>query len=341
MKLAIHKSKGLYSERWIAYCEEKSIPYKLVNCHANNILEQLSDCSALLWHHHHGSPHDIIFAKQLLFALEHAGFPVFPDFNTNWHFDDKVGQKYLFEALDIKERIPTWVFYKKSEAMEWVHQVSFPKVFKLRGGAGSQNVKLIPSKHVAERFIRKAFGGGFKSYDAWGNLRERIRKFRLGKTTLKDVLKGFVRLVVPPPYASIKGRDRGYIYFQEFIPGNDSDTRVIVIDHKAFALKRYVRSNDFRASGSGIFKYEKSEFDERCVSLAFELSQKLKAQCVAYDFVFDLENKPRLIEINYGFLPSGYDACPGYWDEKLSWHEGKFNPYGWMVERMRVLIRNV
>jgi len=23
MKLAIHKSKGLYSERWIAYCEEK------------------------------------------------------------------------------------------------------------------------------------------------------------------------------------------------------------------------------------------------------------------------------------------------------------------------------
>lgn len=28
----------------------------------------------------------------------------------------------------------------------------------------------------------------------------------------------------------------------------------------------------------------------------------------------------------------GYDACPGYWDEDLTWHQGTFNPQGWMVE---------
>lgn len=335
MKLAIHKSRGLFSERWIDYCEKNGIPYKLVNCHADNIIEQLSDCSALLWHHHHGSPHDIVFAKQLLFALQHAGFPVFPDFNTGWHFDDKVGQKYLLEALEIEERIPTWVFYSKAEALTWAEKATFPKVFKLRGGAGSQNVKLVRSRKKAKALIRKAFGSGFQPYDAIGNLKERIRKFRLGKTTLKDVVKGIVRLVIPPPYAKVKGKERGYIYFQEFIPGNNSDTRVIVIDGKAFALKRFVRENDFRASGSGSFKYERAEFDERCVRLAFEITKKLTAQCVAYDFVFDQTNKPRLIEINYGFLPSGYDACPGYWDESLIWHEGKFNPYGWMVELMQ------
>jgi len=29
---------------------------------------------------------------------------------------------------------------------------------------------------------------------------------------------------------------------------------------------------------------------------------------------------------------SGYDDCTGYWDKDLTWHEGGFNPYGWMVE---------
>jgi glutathione synthase/RimK-type ligase-like ATP-grasp enzyme len=286
----------------------------------------------LLWHHHQGNPRDIVFARQLLFAFEHAGIRVFPDFKTGWHFDDKVGQKYLFEALSIDERIPTWIFYSKSEALSWARETTFPKVFKLRGGAGSQNVRLVESESEALKLIRRAFGTGFKAYDAWGSLKERYRKYRLGKTSLNDVIKGMVRLVLPPPYARIKGRDKGYIYFQEFIPNNSSDTRVIVIDDKAFALKRMVRDHDFRASGSGTFKYEKKEFDERCIRVAFAINNKLKTQCVAYDFVFDNENKPRVIEINYGFLPSGYDDCPGYWDPELAWHEGKFNPYGWMVE---------
>jgi hypothetical protein len=44
------------------------------------------------------------------------------------------------------------------------------------------------------------------------------------------------------------------------------------------------------------------------------------------------KKKPLLIEISYGFANSGYDDCPGYWDEQLKWHGGKFNPYGWMID---------
>lgn len=338
MKVAIHYSKGLFSERWIAYCERQQIPYKVVNCYNNDIVAQLQDCDALLWHHHQGNPKDIIFARQLLFALEHAGTRVFPDFNTGWHFDDKVAQKYLLEALGVNELVPVWVFYNKAEALAWADKTAFPKVFKLRGGAGSHNVKLVRTRAAAKQLISRAFGNGFKPYDAWGSLKERFRKYRLGKTDIKNVLRGVVRLVVPPPYAKIMGREGGYIYFQEFVPGNDSDTRIIVIDGKAFALKRFVRKNDFRASGSGNFKYEKEQFDERCVQLAFQITRRLRAQCVAYDFIFDKDNQPLLIEISYGFAPEGYDDCPGYWDEQMTWHDGKFNPYGWMVE---ALIRSV
>ena len=96
----------------------------------------MDDCDALMWHHFQTNPKAILFAKQLLFALEQSGKKVFPDFRTGWHFDDKLGQKYLLEAIDAP-LVPSYVFYDKKEALEWVQKTDFPKVFKLRGGAGS------------------------------------------------------------------------------------------------------------------------------------------------------------------------------------------------------------
>jgi predicted ATP-grasp superfamily ATP-dependent carboligase len=121
------------------------------------------------------------------------------------------------------------------------------------------------------------------------------------------------------------------VYFQKFIPGNDHDIRVIVIGDKAFAIKRMVRENDFRASGSGNVLYEKENFDNDTVRLSFEMAEKLQTQCVTFDFVYQ-ENKPFVVEISYAFLKEGYDPCTGYWDKNMDWHEGKFNPYGWMIE---------
>lgn len=88
----------------------------------------------------------------------------------------------------------------------------------------------------------------------------------------------------------------------------------------------------FRTPGSGESKYNREEFDERCIIIAFDVNSKLKAQCLAYDFVFDEKNEPLVIEISYGFSPEGYDDCPGYLAKDLNWFEGRFNPYGWMVE---------
>ena len=47
-----------------------------------------------------------------------------------------------------------------------------------------------------------------------------------------------------------------------------------------------------------------------------------------------------LVEISYGFSTEGYDSCAGYWDNDLNWHEGIFNPYGWMVEIVLKEIKN-
>lgn len=335
MKIAIHNnlSKVLFHYRWVDYCIENNIAYKLVDCYSSDIVKQLEGCTALLWHYHQSSPKDIVMAKPLLFALEQSGIKVFPNFNTAWHFDDKVGQKYLLEGLQTA-LVPTWVFYEEKTAKEWIGKTAFPKVFKLRGGAGSQNVQLIKNKEKANQLIKKAFGKGFPLYDKLGSLKERFRMWRLGKTNFYNVIKGIIRLFKSPLYVKVMGNEVNYLYFQEFIPNNDSDIRIIVIDGKAFGIKRMTRENDFRASGSGFILYDKELIDEQCVDMAFKCNKKLKAQCIAYDFVFDQNNNPLLIEVSYGFANAGYDDCPGYWDEDLVWHEGKFNPYGWMVDLM-------
>ena len=180
MKIGIHETKGFFSDRWIAYCEANGISYKLVDCYASDIIQQLSDCDALMWHFNHKSPKASKFAKQLLFSVQASGKKVFPDYNTAWHFDDKVGQKYLLEAIGAP-LAPAYVFYSKKEALEWAGKTSYPKVFKLRNGAGSDNVRLVKSEKEASRLINRAFGRGFKQYEAWSNLKERLQEVPLRK----------------------------------------------------------------------------------------------------------------------------------------------------------------
>jgi hypothetical protein len=328
--IALHyRADDTFFNRWLAYCNENKVDYKVVNCYGNDILSQLKGCDGLMWHYYQGNPKDIIMAKSLLFSLQHSGLKVFPDFRTAWHFDDKLAQKYLLEALEAPIA-KTWVFYDKTEALKWAESANFPKVFKLRGGSGSQNVFIIRTKRGARKIIIKAFKSGFKQYDAYRSLKERWRRFVLKKTNMKNVLVGIIRLIIPPPYSIIKGRERGYVYFQDYIAGNDCDIRVIVIGDKAFAIKRLVRKNDFRASGSGLVLYDKDLFNRETISLSFELAEKLDSQCVAFDYVYEQE-KVIVLEISYGFVPEVYDSCQGYWTKDLKWHEGPFNPYGWMV----------
>ncbi len=336
MKIAIHNSENNgFRDRWVSYCNENSIAYKMVNAYDSDIVSQLNDCHAFMWQHHQGNYKDVLFAKQLLYSLQLAGKKVFPDFNTTWHFDDKVGQKYLFEAIGAP-LVPSYVFYTKQEALQWVNSTTFPKVFKLRGGASSANVKLAKNKKEAVKLINKAFGKGFSQYDWKEKFKEAYRKKKLGKASWRDVLRPLYYALKkqPTPFAHYKGNEKGYVYFQDFVPNNSFDIRIIVVGDKAFGIKRMNRENDFRASGSGQILYYKSEFDERCVKLAFDVNQKIKAQSIAYDFVFDENNNPIIVEISYAFMASVYDPCTGYWDKKLNWHEAPFNPYGWMVDMM-------
>lgn len=333
MKIAIHHRQGSFSDRWIDYCKEKGIDYKIVNAYDSNIIEQIKDCNAFMWHHHHANSKDVLFAKQLIYSLETAGIKCFPNFKTTWHFDDKVGQKYLLEATGAPF-VPSYVFYSKKEALNWITQTKFPKVFKLRGGAGSKNVMLVRDKKEANNLINKAFGKGFPQTSIGNIISEDKRKLKEGKMSLYQAIKDVVAYYLKPgTFHKSHNNEKGYAYFQDFIENNSYDIRIVVIEDKAFYLKRMVRKGDFRASGSGNIIYERDTHTENCVRIAFETEKKIESQCTAYDFIFQ-NGIPLIVEISYGFAMHGYDSCEGYYTSDMEFHPGAFNPQGWMVENL-------
>ncbi|SDZ40506.1 hypothetical protein SAMN05444412_11336 [Rhodonellum ikkaensis] len=303
----------------------------------DDIIEQLKGFEALLWHHSHMVPKDLIAAKTILAALSHLGFPVFPDYRTNWHFDDKLAQKYLLESLELP-LVKTFVFYDTEHALSWAKGTNFPMVHKLKTGSGSKHVQLVVNYNEARKIILKAFGKGFSNYSPYNSLKERVYQFKNGKAHWISLVKGLLRFVHYPEYATVQGKERGYVLFQEFVPNNPSDIRVIVIGNKAFAITRWVRKDDFRASGSGHFSHDPDMIPLSCVESAFKANQKLKGQCFAFDFVIDQQQNPRIIEVSYGFSPEVFRLCPGYWDKNLIWHDGRFIPEHWMIE---ILLKKV
>lgn len=333
MKIAIHPVEESFSSRWIQYCNENKISYKLVNCFDSDIVSTLDDCDALMWHWHQNDYKSALFARQLTLSLEKKGIKVFPNVNTGWHHDDKLGQKYLLEAINAP-LVKSYAFYSKEDALNWANKTKYPKVFKLRGGAGSANVSLVKTKKRGRALIQKAFRSGFPAVNKVSRIKERLWILKRDKNVkaLKGFIGGLGRILIPNEIEKFSHKEKGYVYFQDFIPKNEFDTRLIVIGNRCFGVRRYCRKGDFRASGSGIKAYNPELFDERCIKIAFDVAKKLGTQTIAFDFIWD-KNLPKIVEISYSFIVGPfYDDCPGYWDENLNWCAKEVNPQYFMIE---------
>lgn len=324
--IAIHHREKSFSDRWIAYCERHAISYKVVNCLGSDIIKQLTSCACLLWHWSHGDPSEQIAARHVIMAAEAMGIKVFPGSSTCWSFDDKVSQKYLLEAIGAP-LVPTYVSYDLDETLKWIDHASYPKVFKLRRGAGSSNVKLVHSVRDARSLARRAFSSGFSPMPHYGqDVQKRFRAAR-SRGDLWQVIRR-----VPQVLSRIRHSrqmmevERGYVYFQDFMPGNSFDTRVTIIGDRAFAFTRNVRPGDFRASGSGEIVYDIDRINCECVEIAFNVTNKIGSQSMAFDFVLGERRQPLILEMSYGFASEPVYSCPGYWDRGLQWHEGHVWP---------------
>lgn len=334
MKIAIHHRKGSFSDRWIEYCKENSIDYKLVDAFSSDIIEQVKDCDAFMWHHDHNNYKDVIVAKKVLFALEHSGKVVYPNFKSGWHFDDKIAQKYLLESIDAP-LVPSYVFYDKNEALKWLEETDYPKVFKLKGGSGSSNVSLIKTKKEAKKLVRRSFKNGISGHSYKNYVKEKWRHFKEKGYKIKDLLKIVYRFFVKSKKSENLYKEKNYVYFQDFIENEGFDVRVVVIGEKAVALKRKVRENDFRASGSGKLVFENEYIDKRYISSAFNIANSLTTQTLSIDYIMDKNGNLFIVEISYGFPTKNFiDLSDGYWDSSLMWHKSKILFQDWIISNV-------
>lgn len=335
MKIAIHhsnKSKG-YSHQWVDYCKKNQIDFKIVNAYDNDIVQQIADCDAFLWHFSHKNPKDMNFAKQLLFSLQQSGKKVFPDFFTGWHFDDKLGQKYLFEANDIKAA-RAYAFYNKKDAILWAKTTSYPKVFKLRGGAGSYNVLMAHNYNEAARLIRRSFGRGFKSFDKIRHFWDVSKEFFRGDTTFKAFLSALSLVFRRVSFDKLPIQ-REYSYFQDFIPNEGYDYRIEVCGNKCISMVRYARKGDFRASGGHNDHFDKDLIPVDVIAFAFDIVDKLQLQSAALDIVRHKDTRELfLVEVSYCYGVDKDEFDHGYWDRNANWHNEQFNGCDWMIEQV-------
>ena len=331
--VAIHGSNGL-AAKWPMYVEELGYQVLHVNAYGTAILEELQGCSAFLWNVDQDSPNDLVFGRSILLAAQQSGVRVFPDHATVWHFDDKVAQKYLLESVGAP-LVRTWVFYDRSTAESFVRTACYPLVFKLRGGAASQNVRLLRTPKEAMRVVHAMFGTGIRANPFGAGVRRAVERARQKRDDGASILGrgqraayGLLRRIVAPV------RERGYVLFQQFIAGNSCDIRVTVIGDRAFVYTRGVRPNDFRASGSGLNTYlTRDEIPIDVVEAAFGVVKRLGAQALALDFVRDMSNgRACLLEISYTFVPSYIERCPGYLTSSMEWHGGSFHPSRLILE---------
>jgi len=202
---------------------------------------------------------------------------------------------------------------------------------------------LVRSRSDAQRYVNKAFGKGFPQIDGWGRLKDRFWILKRDKNfaAVKGIFKGIGRLFILTELAKFSQKEKGYVYFQDFAPDNDHDTRLVVIGNRCIGVRRYVRKNDFRASGSGIKAYEPELFDKRCIKIAFDIARKLELQSVGFDFIWD-KDEPKIVEISYTFIVGPfYDDCPGYWDSDLNWHPDNVNLQNYMMEDFVKAVNNI
>ncbi len=324
IRIAINDRPDPFVDRWVKFCADHDLSFDLFDFHATDVIQKVANYDIALLHTNLANAADCMSARHVIKALESMDLVVFPNSSTYWTYDDKVAQKYLLEAIDAP-LIPSYVFFDEMEARRWVDTTAFPKVFKLRRGAGATNVRLIKSREAAHRVVKQAFSRGFRPMG--GHFGDRISKLKSSKTRKYFDLVGKLRRF-PKTIAHLRRADRllgcdiGYVYFQDFLPNNDCDTRITIIGDHAFGFKRMVRGGDFRASGSGLLVYSPAEVDPRCLRIAFELTDRLQAQCLAFDFVNDQQGEPRVIEMSYTFVPEAVYNANGWWDRSLTWHEG-------------------
>lgn len=195
-----------------------------------------------------------------LLFIKSCGGKLIPDYE---HF--VAHENKFFQVLESKrlglEMPKTTLINTTDHLQSLLSDLNYPQIAKLSSGYGSSTVRMVETAEEASKFVKASFTDTVPPRKNFIKRREEIKRFQ-GKYPLKT----------------------GKVLFQEFLSGADHDWKVLVFGEKLFALKRFFRKDDFRASGSGNFDFNEKP-DEKLLQFAYETSKKIDTPFVSLDII--------------------------------------------------------
>lgn len=341
MRVAIHRRvgvkthTGLWTHAWEKFCLDKTIDYELVDCFSPGAIRLLKDFDVLLFHFENYVYNDMKHARSILYSAKKMGLKIFPDFSDCWHFDDKIAESILLDAISAP--VPEYfIFFSKDDFSKWLeNSPKFPVVAKLKAGSGSHNVKMLNTLEDAKKYSSIMFGKGFSSspnpfYKASSNIKS-VKSISEFKKRFKRIPE-FLRTL---RQSSEFEKEKGYVYLQEFVDNPGYDIKVVVVGDKVSYFVRRVRPGDFRASGGADFYYDRAHVPMNVVESALAVSKRLGVQCMGYDYVVDQSTgKGLIVEMSYGFSHKAVLGAGGHWDSNFEWIEEPLNAPEEIIKNM-------
>ncbi|MEZ8116412.1 hypothetical protein ACED44_15820 [Vibrio splendidus] len=166
-----------------------------------------------------------------------------------------------------------------------ISEVKFPSVVKGYAGFGSSGVTLVKDKKELHTAVRR----NMTSYV--------LNNFNL-KEILKSAIKSFFR------YRGLYPTKLGRVVVQDFVPELKYDWKILVFGTEIFALKRFVKGDDFKASGSGIFDFDEVPSDS-LLKFSLDTRQKLDTPFVSLDVAESKDGDFKIIEyqsVHFGLV---------------------------------------
>ncbi|OPX92831.1 MAG: hypothetical protein A4E58_03216 [Syntrophorhabdus sp. PtaB.Bin006] len=174
------------------------------------------------------------YLEDILLGLLAQGNHLIPSFDMFRAHENKGYQEILRQLNGIPEVSGTYYSGWRNGVDQ--KDIVYPVVLKSVVGSRSAGVKLIRSKKELQSHIAP-----YERLPLRWKIHQLVRKY----LAFKEDGEGWYALITP----------RHRFVLQRFIPNLQCDYKVLGVGEALYVLKRDVRPNDFRASGSGLLSY--------------------------------------------------------------------------------------
>ena len=255
----------------IAYFKSKDIDLNILDLGDTNIPKD-----SIVFTTSSQKPYQKQLVDDYLEVLEYQNNILIPSKNIIKAHENKGFQEYYKQLLNFHSLKGIYLNKHNIDYENIKNFIGYPLVLKKLDGSGSKGVQLINTEEKLKKEIFKLQPSLHIRYLIY--VKEQVKRIFLRKNNLEKI-----------EYF----RDYQNFVIQEFVSNLKFDYKVLIFFDKYYVLKRNIKENDFRASGSGNFEFV--EIEDSLLDYAKDTFEVFSEPFISLDICFDGE-KYYLIE---------------------------------------------